>query len=610
MDLPDSGLKILAARLRRDRLLLRLSAGAAILTALSLLLVLGFLIATTAPLLDPRSNLPQPLGSVAIDTRGQAPEALRLTPDGQGLVLAEAASAGGNLLRAFGGPGQQVACFDPGPRRWCLQALRRGSHEGPANAIALQVHGSPAEQAELIIGAMVDWLPGNDGRSLLASMVDGRLLWLTAARERGGQLQLLAQAALQVDLPSPVVGLQWPARDGEEALTLHADGRLGLLRPGTAQWRELLPADPQIAAGVARYYAGEGHLARWNRGLLEWLDLRPATRAGFRDLWLAQSRPGQPRPSQLWQAHASTPEASTHLNLWPLLFGSLKAACLALLVAAPLAIGAAMHASQYRSAQLKHRLKAGVEMCEAVPTVILGLLALLWLAPWLERNLGLAVGALSGWLLAFLWPAAPAVGEVSDGRRAFGVLRRSVLGLGLGAGLGGWLEAQLPGAQLSLALGDWWGLQYQTFNGLVVALVLGLAIAPMLYSLADEALQAAPPDWQEAALALGASRRDTLFGLLLPAAAPGLLAALLIALGRALGETLIVLMISGNTPLTTLDPLQGLRSISATLVLEAPQAVPQTLHYEALLLAALILTLGSVGLNMLAQRWLRPAEAT
>ncbi|MCB1634187.1 MAG: ABC transporter permease subunit [Xanthomonadales bacterium] len=597
----------LQQRLRRDRNLLRITSSAAVLTALSLLLVLGFLVTTAAPLLDPRPSRPQPLAEWTDPAQGFPPARLQFDADGV-WQADDSVSTGGSQLLPFGSDGNR-RCFEPGARRWCLQALRRGDGEGPNNALRLQIEGEPPEQAELIVGDIADWIAGTDGRSALTSMVDGRVLWITAARDRAGVLQLLAQPALQQELPSPVVSWQRPDQGSEELLALHADGRLGLLRPGTGSWRELWPADAALVANQARLYAGDGRLARWQDGHVRLHDLGDATRAGLRDLWQAQSRPGQPQPSQLWQAHANAPEASTHLNLWPLLLGSLKAACLGLLIAAPLAMGAAMHAVQYRSGRLKHRLKAGLELCEAIPTVVLGMLALLWLAPWLEQHLGLALAALLGWLIAFLWPARRHSSELSDGQRARGILRRALLGLGLGSLLGAWLEQQLPGGQLTLAMGQWWGLQYQTYNSIVVALVVGLAISPTLYSLTDEALQAAPPDWQEAALALGASRRDTLFGLLLPAAAPGLLAALLVSFGRALGETLIVLMVSGNTPLTTLDPLQGLRSISATLVLEAPQAVPGTLHYQALLLAALLLTLGSVAMNLLAQRWLRPRDS-
>ncbi len=607
----------LRVRLLRDRWFGRLTAAAALLTALSLLLVLGFLLVEVAPLLDPRPLRPQLLAPQQAADQINAPEFIVL--DAQGRLAPSPAGAaetplppGWTRLAAFdpGTASNNEACFEPSVRRWCISLLLRGS-VGPApNTIVLRIDGDPAEQAELIVGAIRTWVPTADGRAMLISMLDKRLLWVTAARDRAGALQLLAQPALSQPVPSPVLALRLPGRSSEELISLHDDGRIGLVRPGTGHWRELREADPALLDGSTRLYSGGARLALWQPGLVTVMELTDATRPGLRDLWRPQSRPGQPEPGRLWQAQSSGADASTHLNLWPLVFGSLKAALLGVLIAIPLALGAAIHVVQYRSALLRHRLKTVVELFEAVPTVILGLLALLWLAPWLERNLGLVLGAGLGWLIAFLLPVASRRIGLTDLRRGVGALRRGLLGLGIGAAVGTLVEAQLPGGQLTDAMSTVWGIEYRTFNGLVVGLMVGLALAPGLYSLADEALQASPAGLQEAALALGASRRDTLFGLLLPAAAPGLVAACLIAFGRGLGETLIVLMVSGNTPLTDLDPFSGLRSISATLVLEAPQAVPGTLHYQALLLAALLLTLVSVAINLLARRWLRSQGPT
>lgn len=606
-------MKALRARLWRDRWFGRLTAAAAALTALSLLLVLGFLLIEVAPLLDPRGLRPQALGTQRIDPAQAAPEFVVLDAQGP-LASAAGAPVGGGGIRLLpvdsSNAGDAEQCFEPSQRRWCLSAVLRGSTAPTApNTIALRIDGEPAERVELIVGAIRSWLPTNEGRAVLVSLRDQRLLQVSAARDRAGTLQLLAQPALREPPPSPVRALRLPGASSEEVISLHDDGRLGLIRAGTRQWRELRGADPALLDGSARLYHHGQRLARWQAGQLELLELDDATRPGLRDLWRPQSRPGQPEPGRLWQAQAGSANASTHLNLWPLVFGSLKAALLGVLIAIPLALGAAIHAVQYRSALLRHRLKTMLELCEAVPTVILGLIALIWLAPWLERNLGLALGAGLGWLLAFFLPARAQRGEPSDLRRGLGALQRTLLGLGGGATLGAVIEAQLPGGQLTLALHSVLGIEYRTFNGLLVGLMVGLALTPGLYSLADEALQASPAGLQEAALALGASRRDTLFGLLLPAAAPGLIAACLIAFGRGLGETLIVLMVSANTPLTDLDPFSGLRSISATLVLEAPQAVPGSLHYQALLLAALLLTLASVAINLLARRWLRGSGA-
>jgi phosphate transport system permease protein len=284
--------------------------------------------------------------------------------------------------------------------------------------------------------------------------------------------------------------------------------------------------------------------------------------------------------------------------LLPLLAGTLKAAGFALLVAVPLGLGSAIWCARFATPRLRAALKPLFELFEAVPAVVLGLIAALILAPWLVSRvaaLALFVALLPLLLAACGW-AWQVLAPLSWQRRLRG---REV-----------WLLAAplLALAALCLALGenlDLALLQPQTpWNGLVVGLMLGLAVMPTIFTLAEDALFGVPPGLAAAAQALGATRWQALWRLVLPVAAPGVAAALLLGASRALGETMIVLMASGNTPLLDASPLSGLRSIAADLALQAPEAVAGSPAYGLLLRSALLLFGLCLLLNVLAE-WVR-----
>ena len=283
----------------------------------------------------------------------------------------------------------------------------------------------------------------------------------------------------------------------------------------------------------------------------------------------------------------------------PLLAGSFKAAVYAVLVALPLGLGAAIWCARFAPTAWRALLKPLFELFEAVPAVVLGLIAALLLAPWLARHvLGFAI------FLAVLAPMLALAGLTWQRVAPLRWQRRW-------AGREVWL--MLPPLLLTGALALWTGgqfaatgltalLQPQTpWNGLVIGLMLGLAVMPTVFSLSEDALFAVPADLALGAQALGATRWQALRLLLLPVAAPGIVAALLLGFSRALGETMIVLMASGNTPLLDASPLTGLRSIAANLALEAPQAAPGSAHYGLLLLSALLLFGLCLLLNAMAE---------
>jgi phosphate transport system permease protein len=136
---------------------------------------------------------------------------------------------------------------------------------------------------------------------------------------------------------------------------------------------------------------------------------------------------------------------------------------------------------------------------------------------------------------------------------------------------------------------------------MVVAIALGLAIAPSVYSLMEDAISGVPDSVRFASYALGATRLQTLQRVVFRMAMPGLVAAVMLGFGRAFGETMIVLMVTGNTPVANWDLLQGLRALTANLAIELPEADKESVHYRVLFLTACLLFVFTFIVNTLAE---------
>ncbi len=142
-------------------------------------------------------------------------------------------------------------------------------------------------------------------------------------------------------------------------------------------------------------------------------------------------------------------------------------------------------------------------------------------------------------------------------------------------------------------------------NAFVGGLALSFAVIPIIYTISEDALSAIPKSLREASLALGASRAQTSFRVLLPAAAPGIFAAILLGIGRAFGETMIVLMATGNAPMLSFGPLEPVRTMSATIGAEMAEVVFGDSHYSVLFLIGLILFMFTFIINGIAEFGIR-----
>ena len=146
-----------------------------------------------------------------------------------------------------------------------------------------------------------------------------------------------------------------------------------------------------------------------------------------------------------------------------------------------------------------------------------------------------------------------------------------------------------------------WGIGYDQRNSLVVGLMMGFAVIPTIFSIAEDALFSVPQHLIRGSLALGATRWQTLMRVVLPAASPAIFSALMMGFGRAVGETMIVLMATGNTPIMDMNIFEGMRTLSANIAVEVPEAEVASTHYRVLFLAALVLFMFTFIVNTVAE---------
>lgn len=295
-------------------------------------------------------------------------------------------------------------------------------------------------------------------------------------------------------------------------------------------------------------------------------------------------------------------------SLLPLIFGTLKGAVYALLFAVPVSVLAALYASQFLPRALKENLKPLVEIMAAVPTVVLGFIGGVWLAPFLASHV-------FAFFLApvFITGAVVAVfvlrHQTSVLFRVFKHPGREIWLLLAAVLAGGWLAlecgALLEAAYLHAGYDTWFeeslGITYAQRNAVVVGMVMGLAVTPVIFTLSEEALSAVPRSFSEGSLALGATRWQTAVRIVFPAAGAGILAAVLLAFSRAIGETMIVVFVSGNLPALDWSAFLGFMALSAGVALELPDAARDGDLYRILFLAAFLLLVSTFTINTLAE---------
>ncbi len=327
----------------------------------------------------------------------------------------------------------------------------------------------------------------------------------------------------------------------------------------------------------------------------------------WQTLWQRVWYEGYDEPVFMWQSSSADNDIEPKFSLTPLLFGTLKAAAYALLFAVPIAVMAAIYTAFFMAPGLRSVVKPGIELLAALPTVILGFLAGLWLAPIIERNLSavlsiavvLPPGVL---LLGALWRLLPQRWyRLARGWHVVILLLPLVLLVVVAFALGPIFEIQFFGGDSKTWLREVAGLNYDQRNALVVGLAMGLAVIPTIFTIAEDAIYQVPEHLRSGALALGANQWQTLTRVVILTASPGIFSAVMVGMGRAVGETMIVLMATGNTPIMELNIFEGMRTFAANIAVEMPESEINSSHFRLLFLTAAVLFVITFAFNTVAE---------
>jgi phosphate transport system permease protein len=556
----------------------------------------------------------------------------------------------------------------------------------PMEEFTVDVGGGPVTVVERLFG----------GASFAIAAADGRIRVLCTSRapeaKAADGLAVVATKIFATD--GPAAAVTSIAASPRSRLFAVADelGGVRLLQMTTeatvAQVRATAPgALPAAPAKIClsprenRLLAvGGGRLAEWP---LEVGYPDVAVRTLFRPVWYEN----YPAAVHAWETTGHEAFEAKY-GLMPLIFGTIKATVYSMLFATPIAILAAIFASQFLHPRWKARIKPTIEMMASLPSVVLGFMAGIVFAPLLERAVmpvvaGILVVPLTLVAAAHVWQLLPsgsrnrwaalrlplvglvalplgvlvsqAAGPVLEGLLFEGDFRGWLDGRG-GSGFGGWVLALAPLSAVVAAMivgrgvnpwlrrasSGWtpgqaalasfgtfllgvaiaaaiaaagamfcdalrWDTRggllgtYVQRNALVVAIGMSFAIIPLVFTIADDALSSVPDHLRSASLGAGATPWQTAVRVIVPAAASGLFSAVMIGLGRAVGETMIVLMAAGNTPLIGWNIFNGFQTLSAAIATELPEAARGGTHYRVLFLAALVLFAMTFVVNTVAE---------
>jgi phosphate transport system permease protein len=457
--------------------------------------------------------------------------------------------------------------------------------------------GSPITALELLLG----------GYSLVAGHADGTIeIWFPLREQdgEGRQLKLIREFPAHDGAITEIA----PSWRSKAFLVTDEKGGLGFYHSTSHRtlWRGPSPAGEPgemlftPKADAVLISAPDG---------LHLLDVRaPHPDISLKSLFAKVWYESYPEPAYVWQSSSATDDFEPKLSLVPLLIGTLKGTIYSLLLAVPLGVFGAMYTSQFLHPGFKKVVKPTVEIMAALPSVVLGFLAGLWLAPRLEEGftfliLLLVLIPLSVMIAGLGWFKLPQRIRAMAPTGAELFLYTAVI-----AAVGAVCLAISEPVELWLFDGSFprWlleatGTPYDQRNAIVVGLAMGFAVIPIIFSVSEDAFSNVPRDLVAGSLALGANRWQTVTRVVLPTASPGIFSAIMIGFGRAVGETMIVLMATGNTPIMDWNPFNGFRTLSANIAVEIPEAPVGGTLYRTLFMSALLLFVLTFLVNTVAE---------
>ena len=508
-----------------------------------------------------------------------------------------------------------------------------------------------------------------------ADTKDGQALQLTRRFDRLPSSPVLFEPA--------IMGKNFAVADAKGNLFVYhgTSQKLLVQLPSDAKTREYrtILLSPRMDGLLA--LQGDGRVRFW-----EFSVPHPETtvRTLFRKVWYE----GYPEPTYTWQSSAMSEDYEPKFSLIPLIFGTIKAAFYSLLFAIPIAILGAIYTSEFVNLKVRAIVKPTMEMMASLPSVVLGFVAALVMAPVVETWIAAVllvfiVVPVSLMVAAYLWQMIPLrialriqgspkffatvlvvvsaiygavkLGDWFEGVFFMGDFRAWVNGVVGGAEpmlfllalplsfvvisvfvsrfygrafalvmkrisqfraalleMGRWVGSALLAVLCSLAIAkilallglDVRGTFVDTYvqrNTLIVGFAMGFAVIPIIYTIAEDALNAVPEHLRAASLGCGATPWQTAIYVVLPTAVSGVFSAIMIGMGRAVGETMIVVMATGNTPIIDMNIFNGLRALSATIAVELPEAVKGGTLYRILFLSGLVLFAMTFVINTVAE---------
>ncbi len=286
-------------------------------------------------------------------------------------------------------------------------------------------------------------------------------------------------------------------------------------------------------------------------------------------------------------------------GVWPLLSATLMVSAIAMLVALPLGLMAAILLSEYAAPRVRSTLKPILEILAGVPTVVYGYFALTFMTPTL-RAFFETLGDVSMVLVAIGWVALLllSIGLTLLGRRVHSAgFGRFLTTLGTLAAL------TLILCTLAVVMGVVFGTSIQIYNTAAAGIVVGILVIPLVASMSEDALRAVPMALREAAYGLGGTRLEVVTRVVLPAALSGVTAAFIVAVSRAVGETMIVAIAAGAGPNLTLNPFQSAETITGHINrISGGDLSYNSIDYQSIFALAALLFVMTLMLNVVS-RW-------
>ncbi|MEM7143669.1 MAG: ABC transporter permease subunit [Verrucomicrobiota bacterium] len=462
--------------------------------------------------------------------------------------------------------------------------------------------------------ARVDFVFGDV--SLVFSGVNGEQRVFSLFRPENEPDRIFGQTKSFPPLPGPATFFVASQRNKTFICGLDRFASLRNSTTETVRWQDTLPFEINAAALDRK---GETLAFLDDAGVLHLYDLHdPHPEAGWKAFFGKIWYEGASGPDYVWQSGGGSDDLEPKLSMVPLIFGSLKGTLYAMIFAVPIAILSAIYTAHFLHPPVKRIVKPTMEIMASLPSVVLGFLAALWLAPIIETRVPsiiLILLALPTAAIVFgqLWNRLPIQyrNAVRPGHEYLIFTPIMLLIMWAMWQLGPAFEKLLfvvTDPETGAKTADfrlWWpevtGTPFDQRNSLVVGFMMGFAVIPVIFTIAEDSLSNVPPSLTAASAALGASRWQTVRTIVIPIASAGIFSALMIGFGRAVGETMIVVMATGNTPIMDWNIFSGMRTLSANIAVELPEAPVHSTHYRTLFLGALVLFALTFVLNTVAE---------